>query len=48
MAKYHANGDMNDPLINWEFDETVTAIEAENNAAKTSYVSASTRSDDAD
>jgi hypothetical protein len=39
MAKYHANGDMDDPLVNWEFDETITAIESENNTAKTSYVS---------
>lgn len=48
MAKHHANGDLNDPLVNWEFDETVTAIEAENDAAKTSYVSPSPRSDGVD
>ena len=39
MAKHHANGDMDDPLVQWEFEETVAAIEAEAEQKKSSYVS---------
>lgn len=38
MAKHHANGDIDDPLVNWEFEETVNSIEAEAEASKSSYV----------
>lgn len=39
MARHHANGNTDDALVHWEFQETVNSIEAEAEASKTSYVS---------
>ena len=39
FAKSHANGDMDDPLVSYEYEETVAAIEAEAAAKTASYVS---------
>lgn len=39
FAKFHANGEMDDPLVIYEFEETVAAIEAEAEQKKTSFVS---------
>jgi len=38
MAKSHANGDMDDALVHWEFEETVATIEAEAGQKTTSYL----------
>lgn len=38
MATSHANGDMDDALVNWEFEETVAALEAEELQKNTSYL----------
>ncbi|KAI8311158.1 hypothetical protein K4K61_012555 [Colletotrichum sp. SAR11_59] len=38
LAKYHANGDINDELVQWEFREMKEAIKAEAISHKTSYV----------
>lgn len=39
LAKHHANGDTNDALVKWEFEEIQIALEEELAAGKTSYVS---------
>ncbi|KAK1845429.1 hexose transporter protein [Colletotrichum chrysophilum] len=38
LAKYHANGDINDELVQWEFREMKEAIKAEATSHKTSYL----------
>ncbi len=38
LSKYHANGDVNDPLVKWEFQEIQQALELEELNNKTSYV----------
>lgn len=37
LAKYHANGDVSDPLVQWEYQEILYALEAEA-ASSNSYV----------
>jgi hypothetical protein len=39
LAKYHANGDREDALVQWEFREIEQALELEEVNNKTSYVS---------
>ena len=39
LAKYHANGEVNDPLVQWEYQEINQALEAEATLNKSSYVS---------
>jgi hypothetical protein len=39
MAKYHANGKSDDPLVQWQFDEVKSTIEREETMDKASYVS---------
>ena len=39
LAKYHANGDPDDKLVQWEFYEIQQALEDEALNNKTSYVS---------
>jgi len=39
LAKYHANGALDDPLVNWEYQEIQIALEEEILNRKSSYVS---------
>jgi hypothetical protein len=39
LAKYHANGNISDPLVQWEYQEIHHALEAEATGDKSSYVS---------
>ncbi|TXT04870.1 hypothetical protein VHUM_03953 [Vanrija humicola] len=38
LAKYHANGDKQDPMVQLEFNEIVVAIESEGDEKQTSYM----------
>lgn len=38
LGKYHANGDQNDPLVDWEYQEIVASLRAEAEMKKTSYL----------
>ena len=38
LAKYHANGDMNDPLVKFELAEIVQVIGEENSKPRSSYL----------
>jgi hypothetical protein len=38
LAKYHANGDRNDALIQYEFQEIETALSMESSMQKASYL----------
>lgn len=38
LVKYHANGDVNDELVKYEFDEICLAIKLEEESQKCSYV----------
>lgn len=39
LIKHHANGDADDPLVEWEYREIVTTIEQEATMNKARYVS---------
>lgn len=39
LAKYHANGDENDELVQWEFEEIKVAIQTDAQSNEASYVS---------
>lgn len=45
LTKYHANGDANDKLVQWEFHEMEFALEEESVNKKSSYVSERSLSD---
>lgn len=38
LAKYHANGDEEDPLVQWEFNEILVALQEEERQDKSSYL----------
>ncbi len=38
LASYHANGDVNDRLLQWEYQEIQNVLEAEATLNKSSYV----------
>ena len=38
LAKYHANGDRDDPLVKWEFNEINASLGQEEVNSKSSYV----------
>lgn len=38
LAKYHANGDLSDPLVQWEYQEIQHALETEKQLSNSSYV----------
>lgn len=38
LAKYHANGDESDALVQWEYQEICSAIAKEREMKKTSYL----------
>lgn len=37
LADHYANGDVNDPLVKWEYHEIMVALEHEEFERKTSY-----------
>lgn len=41
LVKHHANGDDEDPLVEWQFGEMLSALQAEAKVGQASYVSPS-------
>ena len=39
LVKYHANGDDEDPLVDWQFGEIVSTLQQEQEKNKSRYVS---------